>query len=153
MTNKILNDIRIDRRIKDVFGQLEFDSVQPSGFKSREEIMEFEKTDDSIAGKEIMELINNSDHYKEIIPSAGLVTSTKEFKSNPDGNKIKIQYIRPDTDETLSCVYYIHGGGMEMSGKQQGVRCGVWSIRAWTEQTDCVVTRLSNVFILNFNGY
>ena len=115
MTNKILNDKRIDKRIKDVFGQLDFDVVQPSGFKSREEIMEFEKTDDAMAGKAIMQIINNSDHYKKIIPNTGLTTSKKEFKSDPDGNMIKIQYIRPDTDETLPCVYYIHGGGMEIS--------------------------------------
>src|ERR1019366_3065500 len=32
--------------------------------------------------------------------------------SAPDGNTINLQVIRPDTEETLACVYYIHGGGM-----------------------------------------
>ena len=44
-----------------------------------------------------------------------------EFISEPDGNTVKIQYIRPDTDETLPCVYYIHGGGMEMSSCFDGI--------------------------------
>jgi acetyl esterase len=34
------------------------------------------------------------------------------IKSEPDGNHINIQIIRPETKETLPCVYYIHGGGM-----------------------------------------
>ncbi len=32
--------------------------------------------------------------------------------SQPDGNTINLQVIRPDNGETLPCVYYIHGGGM-----------------------------------------
>ena len=37
---------------------------------------------------------------------------TEKVVSAPDGNTINLQVIRPDTDETLACVYYIHGGGM-----------------------------------------
>ena len=37
---------------------------------------------------------------------------TIEFTSTPDDNTVKIQYVRPQTDEVLPCVYYIHGGGM-----------------------------------------
>jgi acetyl esterase/lipase len=32
--------------------------------------------------------------------------------SQPDGNTILLRIVRPDTDEVLPCVYYIHGGGM-----------------------------------------
>ena len=115
MANKVSEDKRIDQRIKDVFGQIELDGIQTDEFKTREEIMEFEQTDKALEAKAIMAIINNSEHYKDVIPSDGLVTSTKEFTSDPDGNTIKIQYIRPDTEETLPCVYYIHGGGMEIS--------------------------------------
>ena len=48
------------------------------------------------------------------MPGDGLVTVTKEFMSQPDANKIKIQYNRLDTQDTLPCVYYIHDGGMEV---------------------------------------
>ncbi len=112
--NKILGDVRIDQRIKDVFGHIDMDQAL-SNHATREEMMAFERTEEAKAAKAMMEMINNAPHYKEIIPSDGLVSLTKDFVSEPDGNVIKIQYIRPDTDETLPCVYYIHGGGMEIS--------------------------------------
>ncbi|HEY6341194.1 MAG TPA: alpha/beta hydrolase fold domain-containing protein [Bryobacteraceae bacterium] len=40
--------------------------------------------------------------------------------SSPDGNTIKIRYIRQDGNETLPCVYYIHSGRMEMSSCFEG---------------------------------
>ena len=49
---------------------------------------------------------------EEAAPSAGLRIHTEKIVSAPDGNTINLQVIRPDTDETLACVYYIHGGGM-----------------------------------------
>lgn len=113
MGNKILEDERIDQRIKDVLGQIDMDSAM-THFSTREEMMAFEQTEEAKAAKGIIQMINNAEHYKAVVPSDGLVTVTKEFMSQPDGNKIKIQYIRPDTQDTLPCVYYIHGGGMEV---------------------------------------
>src|SRR6266567_5567212 len=49
---------------------------------------------------------------EEAAPSAGLRVRTEHVVSAPDDNTINLQVIRPDTDETLACVYYIHGGGM-----------------------------------------
>jgi acetyl esterase len=49
---------------------------------------------------------------EELAPSAGLRISTEKVVSEPDGNTINLQVIRPDNDETVACVYYIHGGGM-----------------------------------------
>ena len=43
-----------------------------------------------------------------------------EFTSSPDGNTIKINHIRPDTDAVLPCVYHIHGGGMMMGSAFYG---------------------------------
>jgi acetyl esterase/lipase len=42
------------------------------------------------------------------------------FSSLPDGNAIKIRYVRPNSSEILPCVYYIHGGRMEMSSCFEG---------------------------------
>ena len=56
----------------------------------------------------MLEMLDNED----IAPSKGLDVSTLEFTSTPDGNTVKIQFIRPQTDDVLPCVYYIHGGGM-----------------------------------------
>ena len=62
---------------------------------------------------------------EEIAPSAGLRTETKEFTSSPDGNTIKVQFIRADNDDVVPCVYYIHGGGM------QSMSCFFGNYRAW----------------------
>ena len=115
MTNKIKEDPRIDKRLKAVFGDMPVDSVMNSSAKTREEILEEQNSEAAQQGKDVMQMINNSPHYKEVVPEEGLVTTTKEFTSQPDGNTIKIQYIRPDSDETLPCIYYIHGGGMMIS--------------------------------------
>ena len=115
MTNKIKDDPRIDKRLKAVFGDMPVDSVMNSAAKTREEILEEQNSEAAQQGKDVMQMINNSPHYKEAVPEEGLVTTTKEFTSHPDGNTIKIQYIRPDSDETLPCIYYIHGGGMMIS--------------------------------------
>ena len=115
MENKIKNDPRIDKRIRAVFGEVDLNSVTTTNATNREEILAEQETEEAIQGKAVMEMINNSPHYKEVVTDEGLVTYTKEFTSSPDGNNIKIQYIRPDTDEKLPCVYYIHGGGMMVS--------------------------------------
>ncbi len=62
---------------------------------------------------------------EQIAPSAGLVIRTETFRSEPDGNTVKIQFIRPDNDARLPCVYYIHGGGMAMMSAFDGI------YRAW----------------------
>jgi acetyl esterase/lipase len=49
---------------------------------------------------------------ENLAPSATLDISTVEITSEPDGNAIRLQLIRPKTPEPLPCVYYIHGGGM-----------------------------------------
>jgi len=51
---------------------------------------------------------------ENIARSTGLDVSVHEFTSSPDGNTIQIQLIRPESEEPLPCVYYIHGGGMQL---------------------------------------
>ena len=57
MANKVLGDTRIDKRIKDVFGQIDLDGIQTDEFTTREEIMEFEKNDKALEAKDIAEII------------------------------------------------------------------------------------------------
>ena len=115
MENRIKNDLRIDKRLRAVFGEIELGSVTSSPADTREGILAEQETDAAKEGRAVLDMVNNSPHYKEAVPETGLVTTTKEFISDPDGNTIKIQYIRPDNDEQLPCVYYIHGGGMMVS--------------------------------------
>jgi acetyl esterase/lipase len=51
---------------------------------------------------------------EQIAPSTGLSIATHEFTSAPDGNTIKVQLIRPESAGPHPCVYYIHGGGMQV---------------------------------------
>jgi acetyl esterase len=60
-----------------------------------------------------------------VAPSRGLRISTRDIASSPDGNTITLQIIRPDNDDNLACVYYIHGGGMAT------LSCRYGSYRAW----------------------
>lgn len=57
---------------------------------------------------------------EEIAPSGGLAITTREVASEPDGNIINIQFIRPDGEDAKPCVYYIHGGGMHHSSCYDG---------------------------------
>ena len=73
------------------------------------------------AGAAAFEAMDN----ETIAPTAGLSISTETFTSSPDGNSIRVQFIRPDNQEVVPCVYYIHGGGMMFSSCFQG------NYRAW----------------------
>jgi acetyl esterase/lipase len=93
--------------------------------ESREELLAEASTPEALSRAEEMvamfELVDN----EEVAPSRGLTISTHEFVSSPDGNSIKLQFIRPESAEKLPCVYYIHGGGM------QAMSCFMGIYRAW----------------------
>jgi acetyl esterase len=124
MTNPtIMDDPRIDPRIKAIMGTL----VLPPGkdVNSREELLASASTAAAKAAAEGLKMFLEICDTEEIAPSEGLVTTTLEFNSEPDGNRILLQYIRPDNSEVLPCVYYIHGGGM------QSMSCFDGNYRAW----------------------
>ncbi len=53
--------------------------------------------------------------YEAAAPSKGLDIRTLTIPSQPDGNSINLQIIKPEGPGPYPCVYYIHGGGMMMS--------------------------------------
>ena len=75
----------------------------------------------SAAYRAMMEMCD----VEAIAPSAGLRVHSQRIVSQPDGNEINLQIIRPDNDVVLPCVYYIHGGGM------QSLSCFDGNYRAW----------------------
>ena len=124
MDPKIANDPRIDPRIKALFaGMPEFPVV--GDVASREELVAEYNSKAALARAAQWTAMAEAIDNETIAPSAGLTTRTETFTSSPDGNTIKIQYIRPDTDERLPCVYYIHGGGMATNSCFEGM------YRAW----------------------
>jgi acetyl esterase len=107
MANKIVEDPRIDPRIKALFKDM-----PPSAgarVESREVLLAAMQ---AMAGQSTFGGLFESLDLEGIAPSAGLTITRHELVSAPDGNRISLQLIRPEGDEALPCVYYIHGGGM-----------------------------------------
>jgi acetyl esterase/lipase len=124
MNPKIAADPRIDPRIKAVFAAMP-DFPNLGDVASRDALVAEYNSPEALAGaaqlSQMVEAIDN----EAVAPSAGLTIRTETFTSAPDGNTIKIQFIRPETDARLPCVYYIHGGGMATNSCFEGM------YRAW----------------------
>jgi acetyl esterase/lipase len=124
MASKLVEDPRIDPRIKAIFGAMP-ESPPLGDVANRQELLAIEASESgramAAAQKAMIDMVDN----EAVAPSAGLAIRSERFQSSPDGNWVNIQYIRPDTDETLPCVYYIHGGGMTVMSCYDGM------YRAW----------------------
>ena len=123
MVSKLAEDPRIDPRIKAVFGSFALPAL-PS-VSSREELMAQENSEAAVAGAAQFAAFLDAMGTEEVAPSTGLSVRTERFTSAPDGNTVNIQFIRPDNGDTLPCVYYIHGGGMQF------LSCYDGNYRAW----------------------
>jgi len=106
----INNDPRIDPRIKAIFGKVSMAGGRD--VESREAALEAAYSMRAIATRQVVSAFLASCNTEAIAPSKGLVCKDHRFTSEPDGNSVNIQFIRPDNDDVLPCVYYIHGGGM-----------------------------------------
>jgi acetyl esterase len=123
MASKLAEDPRIDPRIKALFGGWD---VRPlSNVASREELLAIENSDTGKAAAATLKAFLSTCDNETVAPSAGLTIRSESAVSSPDGNKINIQFIRPNNSEQLPCVYYIHGGGMYM------MSCYEKNFQAW----------------------
>ena len=98
MASKITNDPRIDPRLKKLFGEIA-EEARAGDVASREQLLAEERTDAAKARIAMLEAMFAMCDNEQVAPSKGLKITTETFRSEPDGNIIKIQYIRPDTDE------------------------------------------------------
>ncbi|OTP79026.1 alpha/beta hydrolase [Caballeronia sordidicola] len=107
---KLQEDPRIDPSIKKMFG----DFCQPAraDVSSRDEMLAQLQSLEGAAALANEAAFFRSTASEEIAPSTGLTIRTETFVSSPDGNTVKILFMRPEGDEVLPCVYYTHGGGM-----------------------------------------
>ena len=121
--SKITDDPRIDPRIKAVLGEMPL--MTGGNVDSRQQLLNEANSPAGIAEREQMETMLDMLDNEDVAPSAGLEISSHEFASEPDGNTIKVQFIRPASPDTLPCVYYIHGGGMQV------MSCFMGIYRAW----------------------
>ncbi|MCL0029253.1 alpha/beta hydrolase, partial [Dehalococcoidia bacterium] len=127
---KIQEDQRIDPRIKQVFGARSGDTTSlhrenQGDVTSREQILEEANSKEVAASRREWEAFLDQCDTEEIAPSTGLAITTREVASEPDGNIINIQFIRPDGEDAKPCVYHIHGGGMQSGSCYSGAS------RAW----------------------
>jgi acetyl esterase/lipase len=125
VTSKLADDPRIDPRIKAAFGAMRPEMVPDGDVADREELLAFEASAAGLGVAAAQKAMFDAIDTEIVAPSAGLTLRTERIASQPDGNGINIQVIRPDTAEVLPCVYYIHGGGM------QTLSCYDGMYRAW----------------------
>lgn len=110
MGSKIANDTRLDPRIRTRLRAIP--EVTLPDVASREELLALVSSDAARAARKAEQDLFETFDTDAIVPSAGFRVSVFHPVSEPDGNKIAIRFVRPDTDVRLPCVYYIHGGGM-----------------------------------------
>jgi acetyl esterase len=124
MASKIDSDPRIDPRIKAAFAHWP-DPVRLPDAPDRASLLAEAGRPEALARSEGMKAFFDAMDVEAVAPSAGLAIRTEEFRSDPDGNAIKVQFIRPDNDARLPCVVYLHGGGMQAMSAFYGM------YRAW----------------------
>ena len=122
--SKLSEDPRIDPRIKAAFSAMP-EMGNPGDAESREQLLEEANSEEAKAAAKGVEAFMATCDTEEVAPSLHYRTETHEFKSEPDGNTVKVQYIRMNDDDPRACVYYIHGGGM------QSMSCFYGNYRAW----------------------
>ncbi len=121
--SKLSEDPRIDPRLKAVFGKMP--TLGGRDVASREELLQKAHSERAVAGRAALAAFVEQADTEEIAPSTGLSVTVEEFVSEPDGNTIKVRFVRPEGTERVGCVYYIHGGGMATMSAFDG------NYRAW----------------------
>ena len=122
----IANDPRLDPRLKAMLSMLP-SVTEETDVASREEQLAESNTPEAKAATEQVRMLLEMMDNEDIAPSAGLEISELDFTSQPDGNTIKIRFVRPEGQEKVPCVYYIHGGGM------MTFSCFYGNYRAWSK--------------------
>ena len=117
------SDNRLDPRVRTLLVMMPLQEM--TDVKSRDELVADAASPEGAARYEALAEFMAMGDDETIAPSHGLRFATEDIVSSPDGNTIKLQIIRPDNDETVACVYYIHGGGMASMSSFYG------NYRAW----------------------
>ena len=118
------DDRRLDPRVKWALRNVPVTAL--GDVDTRERLLEISNSPKAIALRDKMEALYDTLDTEEVASSTGLTITTHDVISAPDGNTIKIRFVRPESDETLPCVYYIHGGGMQ-NGSAFGAMYRVWA--------------------------
>ena len=117
-------DRRLDPRVKWALRNVPVTALRD--IDSRERLLEISNSPKAIELRDKMEALYDTLDTEDVASSAGLAISVHEFVSTPDGNTVKIRFVRPVGDAVVACVYYIHGGGMQ-NGTAFGAMYRVWA--------------------------
>ncbi|MCY3858205.1 MAG: alpha/beta hydrolase [Gammaproteobacteria bacterium] len=120
----IAEDPRIDPRLKQMLLAMP-EVPNPGDASSREELVEQANSPAGLAREAELQRIFEAVDSEPTAPQRGLTVDRRTAISQPDGNTVNLQIIRPETHDQLPCVYYIHGGGM------QTMSCFYGNYRAW----------------------
>jgi len=117
-------DRRLDPRVKWALRNVPVTAL--GDIDDRERLLEISNSPKAIELRDKMEALYDTLDTEDVASSAGLAISVHEFVSAPDGNSVKIRFVRPVGDAVIPCVYYIHGGGMQ-NGTAFGAMYRVWA--------------------------
>jgi acetyl esterase len=103
-------DRRLDPRVRAILSLIP--PMKVKSVANREELIAAANSEASLEARAVFLDFLAACDSEEAAPSAGLRLHDEKITSDPDGNSINLQVIRPDNEETVAAVYYIHGGGM-----------------------------------------
>jgi acetyl esterase len=104
-------DRRLDPRVKQALRNVP--SRPMTDIDSRERLVEISNSESALAMADKLEALYSRFDTADVAPFDGLTIETREFVSAPDGNTVKVQFVRPEGSEVLPGVVYLHGGGMQ----------------------------------------
>jgi acetyl esterase len=122
MAYDFASDNRLDPRLKGFLSAIP--PMEPTNYASREDLLGASNSPSATEQIEAAKAFTDLCDSEENSPSKGLTIDVISFTSSPDNNQVNLQIIRPDTVETLACVYYIHGGGMATMSALDGMYRG-----------------------------
>ncbi len=107
----VQNDPRLDPRVKRALRSVP--SRRVTDIDSRERLVEISNSESALAMAAKLEGLYARFDTADTAPFDGLRIEAREFASSPDANTVKVQFIRPESDDVVPGVVYLHGGGMQ----------------------------------------
>jgi len=107
----VQNDARLDPRVKRALRSVP--SRRLSDIDSRERLVEISNSESALTMAAKLEGLYARFDTADVAPFEGLRIETHELTSAPDGNAVKVRFLRPDSDVVVPGVVYLHGGGMQ----------------------------------------
>src|SRR6201995_1389262 len=92
----VQNDPRLDPRVKRALRNVP--SRPLSDIDTRERLVEISNSESALAMAAKLENVYARFDTADVAPFDGLRIDTREFASSPDGNTVKVQFIRPEKD-------------------------------------------------------